>query len=422
MRLKETELPGKWSEDTTREGREDGEEFPFRFLHLFRCLIGEFSGSLLAKLIERDARTKVLLRLLQREEFLQGRLVLLVLHDLPPVWLDRCLRERTGAVEVEVRDQMFPVEFVDARSVGLRNVPVPHVLTDDCSILRFGQTIVVAVPWSPLRLLGLPPHEELMHRVVDVLTAVVTVEIPDPERKQREYLCNGRFHAFFLDGFHSHNDLPLRHLIHEVDVVDALLLAEISLMHRVYAEEAGSSRRLRLPPLPDGTIRALRLLDGECFFLVAAMLTQAVHLCGGDTCETDEAVIATLVLCPADLPDRPPTEPAVRIVRGNEELDVRACVPLERLMTLVGNIDRTIVPVRGDMPGDLGMGKTGDLPDVLLEDLLLRSLERQVLEPNEGVADPAGTVFSAEWTERDGQRALVEQPEIADGGKKRIVE
>lgn len=139
------------------------------------------------------------------------------------------------------------------------------------------------MPRPTFGLLRLPPHEELMDDVVYVLAAVIGMEVLDAERKQLECRLQCGLHAFLADLLHGDDHLPLCHLVHEIYVIDALILAEIPLMNGIHPEEARSPVRFRFPALSDIPLRSLRFLDRERFFPVPVMLTQTVDLRRGNT-------------------------------------------------------------------------------------------------------------------------------------------
>src|SRR5258706_15209090 len=74
-------------------------------------------------------------------------------------------------------------EGVDLSGEALRDMPVTEMFAHDGPILRFGQTVVVAVPGARLGELDPELVEQPGYLVVDVLRAVVGMKPQDHEGK-----------------------------------------------------------------------------------------------------------------------------------------------------------------------------------------------------------------------------------------------
>ena len=94
--------------------------------------------------------------------------------------------------------------------------------------------------------------QQFGHGVVDELAAVVGMKAANHKRK----LCRHRFEQWnqpqLRDLRCGSNNLPLCHLVHRVDVVDALAAILIALVHGVDAQVSGQALGLRLAPFANG--------------------------------------------------------------------------------------------------------------------------------------------------------------------------
>src|ERR1019366_5735308 len=82
--------------------------------------------------------------------------------------------------------------------------------------------------------------------------AVIGVEAADAEGKLPDHGAQHRFQPGFADARHGGHDLPLRHFIDGVDVVDAFGAGPIALVYGVDAQISGLALRVGLAPFPDG--------------------------------------------------------------------------------------------------------------------------------------------------------------------------
>ena len=109
-----------------------------------------------------------------------------------------------------------------------------HVLTDDCSVLALNQGVVVGPSRPRLGLFDVKLVQEKSDGVIDVLATIVGVKIDDHEWEQFEQFLKQRPEKFFADSFNTTDDLPLSNLIYQIDMVYALFLVQIALVHRIH--------------------------------------------------------------------------------------------------------------------------------------------------------------------------------------------
>src|SRR3989344_7043193 len=162
MSLKEAELPRERSEDTTVAGKDDIEEPLLCFQHVSGSLVRCLCTGLRFQHCRRDAGAKVLLPIGKTLQLpVRCHVVLMRVGDLLlSVFENLHCRECTGAMKVEIWNEMVAVEDIDPRSVWLGDVVIAHVLPDDRAVLRLRQSVVVTVSWAPLRLCCFPSLQE----------------------------------------------------------------------------------------------------------------------------------------------------------------------------------------------------------------------------------------------------------------------
>lgn len=103
----------------------------------------------------------------------------LVVHHL--------LREKAGAMEVEVRRQHVAGEVVDPGGVTARDMAVAEMFADDGAVFAFDQGVVVGVAGAGLgEFLDLEFVEEPRDAMVDGLGAVIGMEGAEGEGKGQE--------------------------------------------------------------------------------------------------------------------------------------------------------------------------------------------------------------------------------------------
>src|ERR1700683_2047506 len=87
--------------------------------------------------------------------------------------------------------------------------------------------------------------------MVDELAPVVGMKTPDAERKLRQHRVEHRQQVSLADLRRRSHVLPLRHLVHSVDVVHPFHTIQIALMHCIDAQVSGPAARLRPAALPN---------------------------------------------------------------------------------------------------------------------------------------------------------------------------
>jgi hypothetical protein len=94
--------------------------------------------------------------------------------------------------------------------------------------------------------------EQARHGVVDELAAVVGMEAANHEGKLFQYLFQNRNQPALRDLRCGGHDLPLRHFVDGIDVIQAFVAILVAWMHSVDAEIAGTAFRPWLAPSPMG--------------------------------------------------------------------------------------------------------------------------------------------------------------------------
>ena len=98
------------------------------------------------------------------------------------------------------------------------------------------------------------------------------MEAENAKRKLPQHGVQHRFQPGFADALGGGHDLPLRDLIHRVDVVDAFAGGRIALVHGVHPQVAGLTLRIGTAPLADGGRSGPRPGVGETAFPIARLL------------------------------------------------------------------------------------------------------------------------------------------------------
>src|SRR3954453_17718493 len=97
----------------------------------------------------------------------------------------------------------------------------------------------------------------------------------DHKRELHEYGFQHRNQPEFGDLRDGRHDLPLRYLIHRIDVIDALAAILIALMHSVDTQVSGCAVRLWFAPLADRDRRGPRRLVTRIAFAVSRRVAQS---------------------------------------------------------------------------------------------------------------------------------------------------
>ena len=85
------------------------------------------------------------------------------------------------AVEIEVDIQVIPVEVIDASSMALGNVHMPHVFSNNRPIFPFNQRIVIALARARLGLLNTELVQQPGNYMIDELRAVIGMKVENLE-------------------------------------------------------------------------------------------------------------------------------------------------------------------------------------------------------------------------------------------------
>jgi len=140
--------------------------------------------------------------------------------------------------------------------------------------------------------------EQFGHRVVDEFAAVVGVKSENHERELFQNLFQHRHQPSLRDLGHSGYNLPLRHLVDGIDVIQPLGAVAIALVYGVDSEESGASSRPRLAPLAYRNRRgACRLIAGIAFS-VGFGVAYAVDLRNRDPGDPMERCLIVLGILP----------------------------------------------------------------------------------------------------------------------------
>ena len=87
------------------------------------------------------------------------------------------------AMQNEPRIEYFLIELIDGFSVLLGDMCVAYVLAHDTGVLALGQRVIVALARARLGLLDAKFLENLRHRALDKLGAVIRVKTQNHKRE-----------------------------------------------------------------------------------------------------------------------------------------------------------------------------------------------------------------------------------------------
>ena len=150
-------------------------------------------------------------------------------------------------IVIQVRCQNHAMEAVQQLGVGPREVPVAENPAEHAAVLALRQAAVVSAPRARL---GELRHAQLPqqrgHLVVDVLGAIVGVEALHGKGERLQRTLQDRQREILRNALDAAGELVLDDLVDSVDVIHALDLVEVALMHRVDADPARAALRARL--------------------------------------------------------------------------------------------------------------------------------------------------------------------------------
>ena len=223
------------------------------------------------------------------------------------------------------------------------------------------------------------------------------MEPDDHERQRDEHLLQHRDEERLRDPRHGADMLELRHLVDQVDVVDALHAVSVTLMHRVHAHVARLAGGVRPSALADAHRGRPRVVDGRPPRAVGLRPPQVVQMRRGQPRQPLEAGIAEhLVLAAQHLARRGTAELAADLVGLRQQADVRRRVhPLERPAAVrrAAVLDPSGRPVLADQTGHLGARQPRRLAHELAHRALPRAAQRIVVQAHQRPAhEPVGLV------------------------------
>src|SRR3989338_9416820 len=131
----------------------------------------------------------------------------------------------------------------------------------------------------------------------------------------------------FADPFNTPNEFPLCHLVHEIDVIDPLLLVLIPLVHGIHPNIAWFAIWEGFPAFSDGN--GCWIGFGECPGMrdVLPCAAKIVYMRDGDPPETVEPLVAEHVPLTAEYFFRRLSgQSSMSVVRGDEQGDIFRCV------------------------------------------------------------------------------------------------
>ena len=170
------------------------------------------------------------------------------------------------------------MELVDAVRVDGRDVAEAHVFADDGGVLGLDQLVVAGLAGAPLGLLDEQLAQQSGYGLVDELRAVVGAEALDCKRELAQDRLQHGQQVTLTDERGCGYNLPLRHLIDGVDMVEPLAFGRVALMHRVDAQIARNPVRRGLAAFADRHLRGPRLLIMQHLLAIAGAAPQVVQM------------------------------------------------------------------------------------------------------------------------------------------------
>ncbi len=207
-----------------------------------------------------EAGTQVLLGLGQQQERLQRGLVAAVAPAFPSLRVHLDIGLRTGAVIVQIRVEVCAVELLDGVGVGRLNMAPAHMFADDGTVLGLRQPIVVGMSGTAFGLFDHQLVQQSGYGLIDELAAVVGVKAVNHKGKLGQHRDEHRFQIGFGDARHRCRNLPLRDLIDGVDVIHALGMFRVALVHRIHPQIARAPSGIGTAALANGHRAGPRLL------------------------------------------------------------------------------------------------------------------------------------------------------------------
>ena len=232
-------------------------------------------------------------------------------------------------MKVQVRIEVLFVKGFDRLRLWRCDVAVPHVLSHHRSVLCFRQPIIIGVPRPRFGLFDQQFVQQPGHGVIDKLAAVVGMEAQNAKRELRQHRFQHRQQVSFTDLRRSAHYLPLRDLIHGVDVVDPFDSVQIPLVHGVHSQIARPAVWFRTPPLANGHRCGPSRLIRHPPLSVGPALPQPIQLRHRQSCQPFIAQLVEIVVGPLqNLLRRRPAQCLVGFVHLGQQLNILPLVPL----------------------------------------------------------------------------------------------
>src|ERR1019366_1694092 len=171
------------------------------------------------------------------------------------------------------------------------------------------------------------------------------------------------------DGFDATHHLPLRDLVDEVDVIDALDSIQVSLMHRIDPQVARLAVGPGLAPLSDGYLYGPRFGVIDLALAIARALAEVVNMRHRDP--RQPLVLGTLELLELafqNLSRRRTRQGLVRFIGLGQQLDIGARVAARKTVAAVaGYFHFAVLHVAGHQERDPGPAPPRHLLQVALQ-------------------------------------------------------
>ena len=162
------------------------------------------------------------------------------------------------------------------------------------------------------------------------------MEAENTEGKLPHQGAQHRFQPGFADALGGGHDLPLRDLIHRVDVVDAFAGGRIALVHGVHPQVAGLTLRIGTAPLADGGRSGPRPGVGETALPIARLLPQVIEVGHRNRRQPLILGLAVLAVFPLQNTARGGTaQVLVGLIDGGQQFEVGTGIALRKAMTPV---------------------------------------------------------------------------------------
>ena len=245
----------------------------------------------------------------------------------------------------------------------------------------------------------------------------------DSERELFEQLLQQRNQPAFGDLRRGSHDLPLRHLVDRIDVINAFDSVPVSLVHGVDAQIPGPSLRPRFAPLADRDRCRPCWLVARILLAVGLRVAEPVELRHGDARQPRVhglAVFAVLAL--QDSSRRRSAQVAVTLVHIRQQFYVCFRVAGRKLRSPIH--DRLYPPavgVAGDQPCHLGSAQACHSGHIPAHQTLLPPAQDRVLVLHQRSLRPGVYLVAALSGEPHAAAACEKRPDLFQACRFRIV-